>query len=359
MAPAPAASSPTGQSRSPAADPPAAQPRSAGGQPPQIAVEPQCWRREALVAAVLAGGGEVVALEQAQALVWAEPAHPELMTPMLDASPALEWVQLPYAGVESFIEMIASRPNLEWTCGKGVYAKPVAEHVLTLTLAGMRGLGDYAAATTWEKPQGRNLIGARVTVLGAGGITEELIPLLTPFGCEITVLRKSVGGAAGAAGTAGTPGAAGTPNTPDNALAGATVRPISDLDAVLPQTDLLVLALALTEETAGIIAAKELALLPGHAWLINVARGRHIVTDDLVSSLRAGEIGGAGLDVTDPEPLPDGHPLWDFPNCIITPHVANTPAMGLPLLADRVRTNVALRVANKPLIGHVDVTLGY
>ena len=105
----------------------------------------------------------------------------------------------------------------------------------------------------------------------------------------------------------------------------------------LPGADLVVLALALTAETEGIIAADELALMERHAWLVNVARGRHVVTDDLVAALRDGVIGGAGLDVTDPEPLPDDHPLWSLPNCIITPHVGNTPGDGqaVAVRADR------------------------
>ncbi len=313
---------------------------------PQIAVEPECWRRDVLAQAVKDGGGEVVAQEHAQAVVWAEPARADLLPSVLDNNPNIKWVQLPYAGVESLIEMIASRSDLEWTCGKGVYAKPVAEHVLALALAGMRGLSAYIGATTWEPPQGRNLIGARLTLLGAGGITEELLPLLAPFNCQITVLRRSIDSSAKAVAGSG-------------ALTGATVRSVSDLHAVLGETDLLVLALALTNETTGIIAAPELALLPEHAWVINVARGRHIVTDDLVQALKAGQIGGAGLDVTDPEPLPDRHPLWDIPNCIITPHIANTPEMGLPLLVDRVRENVKRRVAGEELVGHVDTTLGY
>ena len=98
----------------------------------------------------------------------------------------------------------------------------------------------------------------------------------------------------------------------------------------LPGADLVVLALALTPETEGIIAADELSLMEDHAWLVNVARGRHVVTDDLVDALRDGVIGGAGLDVTDPEPLPAGHPLWSLPNCLITPHVGNTPEMAVP-----------------------------
>ena len=76
-----------------------------------------------------------------------------------------------------------------------------------------------------------------------------------------------------------------------------------------------------------------MGLLPDDAWIVNVARGGHIVTDDLVSALTRHSIGGAALDVTDPEPLPDGHPLWSLPNCLITPHIGNTPEMGLALLA--------------------------
>ena len=96
-----------------------------------------------------------------------------------------------------------------------------------------------------------------------------------------------------------------------------------------------------------------------HAWLVNVARGRHIVTDDLVEALRDGVIGGAALDVTDPEPLPADHPLWSLPNCIITPHVGNTPEMARPLLAERVTANVRRFAQGAELIGLVDTELGY
>ena len=174
-------------------------------------------------------------------------------------------------------------------------------------------------------------------MLGGGGITESLLRLLGPFGCDVTVLRNRPQPMEGAAQVVGAP----------------------ELGEVLPGTDLLVLALALTPETTGIIGAAELAELPSHAWIVNVARGGHIVTDDLVAALREGSIGGAALDVTDPEPLPDDHPLWTLPNCLITPHIGNTPEMGLVLLADRVTANVALRIAGEPLIGPVYVDLGY
>ena len=90
-----------------------------------------------------------------------------------------------------------------------------------------------------------------------------------------------------------------------------------------------------------------------------MARGPHIETDALVEALEAGSIAGAGLDVTDPEPLPDGHPLWDRPNCIITPHTADTLEMVLPLLAERIRVNVERFAAGLPLVGLVDPDHGY
>ena len=95
------------------------------------------------------------------------------------------------------------------------------------------------------------------------------------------------------------------------------------------------------------------------AWLVNVARGRHVDTDALVASLTAGPIAGAALDVTDPEPLPDGHPLWDLDHCIITPHTADTIEMIMPLLAERIRTNVARFAAGEELVGLVDTDAGY
>jgi phosphoglycerate dehydrogenase-like enzyme len=94
-------------------------------------------------------------------------------------------------------------------------------------------------------------------------------------------------------------------------------------------------------------------------WLVNVARGGHLNTDALVEALRQGSIAGAALDVTDPEPLPDGHALWDLANCIITPHTADTIEMVLPLLAERIRTNVALFAADETLVGLVDPAAGY
>ncbi len=306
---------------------------NASPPPAHIAVEPDCWRRAALVEAVERGGGTVVGVDRASALVWADPARPDALPPLL--GPHIDWVQLPYAGAESFLDLLDRERT--WTCGKGVYARPVAEHALASILALLRGFVPYARAHTWTGPRGANLDGSRVTVVGGGGITEQLLTLLAPFRCEVTVVRRA---------PVPFPGAHRTTVT-------------SKLGEVLPETDVLVLALALTPETEGIIDGRRLALLPDHAVLVNVARGRHVVTDDLVAALRAGTIAGAVLDVTDPEPLPDDHPLWDIDTCLVTPHVANTPEMGLVLLADRVADNVTRRLAGMAPTGTIDLDLGY
>ena len=304
---------------------------------PLVAVEPHCWRRDDVAAAVRAGGGVVVPAPEAEGLIWADPQNPDLLGPVLDAAPQLRWIQLPYAGIEPYLAFLDDRRL--WTCGKGVYAEPVAEMALGMLLAGMRGLTTYLPARRWLGPEGTNLRGAAITILGGGGITVELLKLLAPFDCDVTVLRRHPDPLPGAPGVrvVGPPGLG-------EALAGA---------------DAVVAALALTAETRGIIDSEALAQMPEHGWLINVARGEHVVTDDLVRALGAGTIAGAALDVTDPEPLPDGHPLWDLPNCIITPHVGNTPEMGIVLLNRRVTENVRRFAAGETLLGPVKVALGY
>jgi len=285
--------------------------------------------------AIHVGGGEIVPAADAEALVWAAARDAAGLAKVLETAGHLRWVQLPFAGVENFIHLVDH--DRLWTCGKGVYAEPVAEMALVLALAGLRGLGGYARATSWTGPVGRNLIGARVTILGGGGITEELVRLLQPFDCRITVVRNKVVDMEGV----------------DEVLESERYA-----DA-LPGADVVVLALALTPDTEGIIGRAELESMENHAWLVNVARGKHVVTDDLVWALRNGVIGGAGLDVTDPEPLPEGHPLWELPNCIITPHVGNTPEMAVPLLGERITTNVKRWSEGRDLIGPVDPGLGY
>jgi phosphoglycerate dehydrogenase-like enzyme len=289
-----------------------------------------------VVEAVEQGGGTVVGLsDQPDALVWMAPDDPEGLREALRAGPSLRWVQLPFAGVERFTDVLD--PSLTWTCAKGVYAEPVAEHALALALAGLRSLPQRAQARAWGEQAAQTLYDATVVVLGAGGITTSLLELLAPFRCEVTVVRRSGEPVPGAARTVG----------------------MDRLDEVLGDALVVVLALALTEQTRHVIGPDQLRAMREDAWLVNVARGAHVDTGALVRALRKGEVGGAALDVTDPEPLPEGHPLWDLPNCLITPHTANPWQTAQPLLARRIADNVRRDVAGEPLEGLVDLSAGY
>ena len=290
-------------------------------------------------AAVKSGGGTVVGLgEPADGLVWLSPTHMTELTEALALQPDIRWVQLPFAGIEHAVAAGVIDDQRAWTCAKGSYAKPVAEHALMLALAGLRLLPTRIRATSWGIATGTTLYGARVTILGGGGITEELLELLAPFDVEATVVRRQSG---------------------EPLPHAARIVDQSALPAVLPGSLVVFLALALTPATMGIIGRAEMDLIGPSGWLVNVARGRHVDTDALVTALREERLGGAALDVTDPEPLPDGHPLWTEPRCIITPHSADWPEVVLPALAARIEENVARFVAGRPFVGAVDPHAGY
>jgi phosphoglycerate dehydrogenase-like enzyme len=309
-----------------------------GARVPLVAVEPSSDVRSSfLIDAVVEGGGKVVPPAEAEALVWTDPRHADGLSDLLAAHHNLRWIQLPWAGIEPQVAVVMAYPDRTWTCGKGVYAEPVAEHALALALAGRRRIDRYAKSRTWTTPQGDYLLGARVTIVGGGGIAESLLRLLGPFGCTVTVVR-------------------GTPRP----MAGAArVVGVDELDEALTGADVVVLALPLTPDTVGVIDRHRLGLLAPGAVLVNVARGQHVVTEDLIPALDQGPLAGVGLDVTDPEPLPDGHPLWDRPDVIVTPHTANTPEMARPLLAARVTENVRRYAVGEPLVGPVDPAKGY
>lgn len=308
--------------------------RVAMGSAPRLALAPDPelgW----LADAIRAGGGVPVDLAECEGIIWSDPRSPEQLAAAIAVAPSARWVQLPFAGVENFVHLFDH--DHQWTCGKGVYADPVAEMALTLGLAGLRGFGTYARAEGWAGPQGRNLLDGHVSILGGGGITRSLVRLLAPWRCRITVVRRH-----------------------DAPMEGVDRVVLADrYREALVGADLVVLALALTSETEGMIGGSELEMMESHAWLVNVARGRHVVTADLMDALERSVIGGAGLDVTEPEPLPVGHPLWSLPNCLITPHVGNTPEMAVPLLAARVTENVRRFGAGEAMLGPVDVDAGY
>lgn len=308
-------------------------------EPGPIAVLPEA--EEFFVRAVESAGGTVAPLSDAtRGVVWLSNERAAEFAPILASHPGINWVQLPFAGVDAFHEALAVRHaerDIIWTSAKGAYAQPVAEHALALTLAALRGLPERARATEWGGKHGRSLYGLNVVIVGAGGTALELVRLLEPFDVRVTIVRRRA---------EPVPGVARTVTT-------------ERLGEVLEDADVLVLAAALSAETEQLIGAREFAQMKPEAVLVNIARGRMVDTDALISALRDGRLAGVGVDVTDPEPLPTGHPLWSAPNVIITPHSADTPEMVDPLLAQRVAVNVRAFLGHGPFVGAVDPASGY
>jgi len=308
--------------------------------PGPIAVLPK--PKDVFADAVRAGGGEVAELsDETRGVIWLSSKSAADLVTLLDEHPGIGWVQLPWAGVDAFAGVLSSyagRDRPLWTSAKGAYSQPVAEHALGLAIALLRGFPKHVVARSWAPvKEGISLFGLNVVIIGAGGITVELMRLLEPFGVHVTVVRRS-----------------------EEPMPGAERTLTSDhLLEVLPEADVVVVAAAFTPGTAQLIGAGQFAAMKPTAVLVNIARGGLVDTDALVAALESGTIAGAGLDVTDPEPLPDGHPLWDAPNLIITPHSADTPEMTAPLLAERIRANVEAFLGDGRFVGVVDPKEGY
>ncbi|MCU1446794.1 NAD(P)-dependent oxidoreductase [Cryobacterium sp.] len=334
---------PTGQHRAVLADEPGRGTHARQPSPGPIAILPTASASASpgFAEAVERAGGVVAPLSAAtRGIIWLSYADADRLGDVLDENPQVGWVQLPWAGVDAFSGVLARhrRDDLLVTSAKGAYAQPVAEHALALLLASMRLLPERARARSWNAvPAGESLYGRTVLIVGAGGIARELIRLLEPFGASIVVVRRSADPVAGA------------------------VRTVTAarLAAELPQADAVVLAAALTGGTRHLLGAAELALLKPTAHLVNIARGALVDTEALTQALAVRALASAALDVTDPEPLPDGHPLWSEPRCLITPHMADTPEMTAPLLAERIHLNVLALLGNGPFVGVVDPAAGY
>lgn len=311
---------------------------AAGGRPPVI-VSVTPIRYPQIAERVLAAGAFLGPPAEADGIVWTDPEAPDHLAELLMESPA-RWVQLPFAGIDSFAERGLLDTERIWTSAKGIYGPAVAEHALGLMLAAARGLPFYVRTDHWtprDESPARRILGQRVLLVGTGGIARSLARLLEPLEPEILAVNRSGHPMVGAAATSS----------------------MEALPSLVGQVDWVVLALPHTPETHHLFDAALLKAMSPRAWLVNVARGPIVDTAALIDALERNQIAGAALDVTDPEPLPDGHPLWGMPNVIITPHVANTWDMALPELAARVERNVLALVNGQPLEGVVDVTLGY
>ena len=296
---------------------------------------------DALLAdAIVRGGGKPAPTAEAEGLVWGGNDPAEFPA---DLPTSIRWVQLPSAGVEHWFAagIVQRHPDVVWTSAAGAFAATVAEHAFMLLLAGVRALPEHLAATSWRQREFFDRVGtlrgARVAIIGAGGIGRTLVPMLASVGATVIAVNRSGRPVDGAAET----------------------LPSDRVDEVYPRVDHVVVAAPATDATRHLIGREQLARLGSHSWVINVARGSLVDTDTLVDALRDNTIGGAGLDVTDPEPLPDGHPLWTLPNVIITPHDSNPPSVRVTAYAAHVTENVRRFVAGEALTARIDPGVGY
>lgn len=208
--------------------------------------------------------------------------------------PDLKVVQLPYAGYENAIEFM--RPGLIMCNAAGVHDDSTAELAVGLTIASLRGFPDFIRNQMqgeWVRSRRKSLSDSRIGIVGFGSIGKRIAENLSGFAVEIVPFTRS--------------GADGS-------------KKMSDLDALLPTLDVVILSMPLNEESRHLFDAKRLALMKDGALLVNVARGPVVETDALVAELNSGRI-LAALDVTDPEPLPKDHPLWKAPGLLISPHI--------------------------------------
>jgi phosphoglycerate dehydrogenase-like enzyme len=220
---------------------------------------------------------------------------------VLARMPRLKVVQTLTAGVD---HIRGDVPDGVLLCnGRGIHNASTAELALTLTLASLRGIPGFVhdqSSGTWNQGWRTSLADRTVLIVGYGDIGRDIERRLVPF--EVEVLRVARTERDG-------------------------VRTLEDLPELLPQADVVILVIPATSETKGLVDEGFLALMKDDALLVNVGRGPLVVTDDLLAALHAGTV-RAALDVTDPEPLPQDHPLWAAPNLLITPHVGGaTPAM--------------------------------
>ena len=258
-------------------------------------------------------------------LDWVDPAG------MPANCPRLRWVQGTSAGMGGYLAR-HDLLDVEFTIttAAGVHGLPLAEFALTGVLHFVKdvpGLLASQADRRWKRHTTSQLAGRRALVIGTGGIGREVGALFTALGVHVRGLSS---------------------NATD-----------VDLDRALPETDVLVLACPLTERTAGLISRERLALLPGHAVLVNLARGQVVDETALLDALHAGTLGGACLDVVHTEPLPPESPVWDAPNLLLSPHSASNVVEENARIVDLFADNLRRYLSGEPLRNVFDAGRGY
>lgn len=298
-------------------------------------------------AKIVAADGEADALTKvrdADALVGT--LSPELVR----AGKKLRWVHVYSAGVDryQFPELVDS--DITFTNSKVIQGPNVGDQAMALLLVLTRRMHDTLAgqqAKDWrgtrerirQAPRGPvELDGKTALVVGLGGIGDAIAKRAHGFGMTVKGIKRRV------------------TDPPPHV---ASIHTGDELHALLPEADVVFIALPLTPETEGLYGAKEFGLMKDGAFLINIARGKIVDTEAMMAAVKSGRLGGVGLDVTDPEPVPPEHPLWTLPDVVITPHMGGTSDGVWARRKDLVRRNAEAFVAGQPLENVVDKKAGY
>ena len=236
--------------------------------------------------------------------------------------PNLKYLQMPNAGYDDAMEFV--RPGMTLCNGRSIHDDSTAELAVGLTIASLRNFPEFVRNQDkgkWVHTREKSINDRKIGVIGFGSIGSTVARMLSGFSVEIMPFTQS-----------------GRDNT----------TPITDLDMHLPSLDVVILILPLTKESKHLFDARRLALMKNGALLVNVARGPIVDTDALVKELNSGRI-TAALDVTDPEPLPDGHPLWSAKGVLISPHVGGNTTAFEPRARRLIKSQLELLAAGKPL----------
>jgi phosphoglycerate dehydrogenase-like enzyme len=280
----------------------------------------------------------------------------------LARAPGLRWVQTESAGVDHLQGTPLWASDITITSANGVHAVQIAEYVLTMLLAHahhlpamqrMQGRREWARGEQRERLEPRELRDATVGVIGYGAIGREVARLATAFGMRVLATSRNPNQSPRFDGW--TPPGTGDP---DGTLP-ERLYTLDDLPAMLAECDAVVLALPLSDRTRHLIGARELAAMQSHALLVNIGRGALIDQAVLINALEAGRIGGAALDVTDPEPLPGDSPLWAMNNVILTPHISGMSPRYNDRAVELFAQNLERYLAGKSLLNVVQRDLGY
>lgn len=263
---------------------------------------------------------------------------------MIQGSKNLRWIQLNNAGTEGFCELGVLAKETMLTNATGAYGMAISEHLIAMLFALQKRLDVYQDQQRrhhWEK-QSHMMVteNSQILVIGLGDIGSTFARKMKALGASVTGIRKS------------------NAPKPDYVDAQYTMEHLPDL---LPKADIVAMSLPGYEKTRHVIGEKELQCMKNHAILLNVGRGSAIDSMALAKALQEGWIYGAGLDVTDPEPLPEDHPLWEAPHCIITPHVSGGYALPetLEKILDLAIGNLERYEKGETLKNLIDFSTGY